>query len=263
MKPSPIHILLDSNERGSDRAKALALAVGGDPAYELAGFEDLPVDMQLSPRMDDYCIRHGCEECSCIKVVNVELKEIPDFWASKASGHLGTQILSMISEGNPGFVAVFGSLSEVLKEVPKVKMGEGKPKRRSQIDVLQDLNTARAFSADACGANVPVHFLSTNHEQSFRWILSYAKNILQGPNLSSWLPRFSAEPQGYGCLCAIPGIGDVAAKAVLAEYETLAALATDCKLAPAEIAKVKVGGKSLGKAKANAIIRAFGCEGIA
>jgi hypothetical protein len=48
MRPSPISILLDSNERGSDRAKALALAVGGDPAYELAGLAILM--SKISPR---------------------------------------------------------------------------------------------------------------------------------------------------------------------------------------------------------------------
>jgi len=47
MRPSPITIILDSNERGSERAKALALAVGGDPTYDLRGFAELPVDMQF------------------------------------------------------------------------------------------------------------------------------------------------------------------------------------------------------------------------
>ncbi len=45
MKRPPILISLDSNEMGSDRAKALAQAVGGDPTYELQGFAELPVDI--------------------------------------------------------------------------------------------------------------------------------------------------------------------------------------------------------------------------
>jgi hypothetical protein len=39
-----------------------------------------------------------------------------------------------IAQGQPGFVAVFGSLQEFLAGVPKVKMGEGKPRARSQME---------------------------------------------------------------------------------------------------------------------------------
>ena len=175
---SPFSILLDSNERGSERAKALALVVGGDPTYELQGFAELPVDMQI--RQVGYS--------GAGTICNVELKEIPDFWQSKSSGHLGQQCLEMIAQRQTGFVAVVGSLQEVLAGVPKMKMGEGKPRGRSQMDIASDISTARAFCADMAACGVPVHFLSSNHEQSFRWILSYAKHILTGPNLSSWLP---------------------------------------------------------------------------
>ena len=48
---APITITLDSNERGTDRAKALAQAVGGDPAYELAGFP-MPGGCSARGRMD-------------------------------------------------------------------------------------------------------------------------------------------------------------------------------------------------------------------
>ena len=182
MRMPPISILMDSNERGSERAKALALAVGGDPTYELAGFAELPVDMQF--RWEG-------------RIVNVEEKEIADFWASKGTGHLGQQCLEMIAQGPPGFVAVFGSLQETLAGVPKMKMGEGKPRHRNQMDIASDVSTARAFCADAEACGVPVHFLRTNHGQSFKWILSYSKHILTGPSLASWLPRFPVEPRGY------------------------------------------------------------------
>jgi hypothetical protein len=251
MKPSPILISLDSNERCSERAKALAQAVGGDPTYELDGFFELPVDMRISKLQ---------EEPDVYASVHVELKEIPDFWASKSSGHLGQQVLEMISEGEPGFVAVFGSLQEVLAGVPKVANGGGKPMRRGQMAIQQDLSTARAFSADAAACNVPVFFLSTNHEQSFRWILSYAKHILTGPSLASWLPRFDVDARSYGILCSIPGVGDAAAKGLLAAYGGIAQIVNDCKFCPDGLAETKVNGKKLGKSKASAIIRAMGCE---
>lgn len=265
MSPSPISVLLDSNEKGSDRAKALALAVGGDPTYDLQGFTELPVDMQfhLHKECQKYEEAVACEPCSmgpCVQdlYVNAELKEIPDFWSSKNTGHLGTQILEMIAHGSPGFIAVFGSLQEVLAGVPKMKMGEGKPRARSQMDIASDVSTARAFCADAAACGVPVHFLSSNHEQSFRWILSYAKHILTGPSLASWLPRFPVEPRGYACLCAIPGIGDVAARGLLQAYGGIAAITLQACDNPEGLAACKINGKALGASKARKLAEVLG-----
>ena len=266
MKPSPIIISLDSNERGSERAKALALAVGGDPAYELEGFCELPVDMQFeeSEYSEDYPKEGGRRIRDFVhRYVNVELKEIPDFWQSKSSGHLGQQVLEMVASGSPGFVVVFGSLQEVLAGVPKVKLGSNpsgmkKPQARSQMDIQQDISTARAFCADAMGCNVPVFFLSQNHQQSFAWILSYAKNILTSPNMASWLPRFPVEPRGYGVLCAIPGIGDVAAKGLLRAYGGIAQISSEARFNPAGLAGCMINGRALGKAKAARIAEVLG-----
>lgn len=265
MSPSPISVLLDSNEKGSDRAKALALAVGGDPTYDLQGFTELPVDMQfhLHKECQKYEEAVACEPCSmgpCVQdlYVNAELKEIPDFWSSKNTGHIGTQILEMIAHGSPGFIAVFGSLQEVLAGVPKMKMGEGKPRARSQMDIASDISTARAFCADATACGVPLFFLSTNHQQSFAWILSMAKNILTGPNLSSWLPRFPAEPRGYGVLCSIPGIGDVAARCLLQAYGSIGQIAHEAALNFDGLAATKINGKALGPAKARRLAEVLG-----
>jgi hypothetical protein len=256
MSPSPISVLLDSNEKGSDRAKTLALAVGGDPTYDLQGFTELPVDMRVIS-MKSVPSPDGPNMWT-FPICNVELKEIPDFWASKGSGHLGQQVLEIVAQGQPGFVAVFGSLQEVLQGVPKMKMGEGKPRARSQMDITSDISTARAFSADLAACGVPVHFLSSNHEQSFRWILSYAKHILTGPNLSSWLPRFGVEPRGYGVLCAIPGIGDVAARGLLQAYGGIGQIAHEAALNFDGLAATKINGKALGPAKARKLAEVLG-----
>jgi len=268
--PSPITILLDSNERGSERAKALALAVGGDPTYDLQGFAELPVDMQfhLHKECKKYEQDVACEPCGhgpCVQDlrVNVELKEIPDFWQSKNTGHLGQQCLEMIAHGSPGFIAVFGSLQEVLESVPKMKMWENmsgckKPQRRSQMDIQSDISTARAFCADATACGVPLFFLSTNHKQSFAWILSMAKNILTGPNLSSWLPRYPVEPRGYGVLCSIPGIGDVAARGLLQAYGSVGQIVNMAHYDPDALASCKINGKALGASKARKLAEVLG-----
>lgn len=265
----PILVSLDSNEQGSPRATALALAVGGDPAYELQGFAELPVDMA--------CERVQADKDWVSRKVYVELKEIPDFWASKSSGHLGQQILEMVAAGSPGFVAVFGSLQEVLQAVPKVKLGSNpsgmkKPQHRSQMDIQQDISTARAFCADAAGCGVPVFFLDRDrdiqhggrtyhhpgHRIAFQWILSLAKNILIGPNMSSWLPRYPVEPRGYQVLCSISGIGDVAAKGLLRAYGGIAQISSEAKLNPSGLAGCMINGRALGKAKAAKIVEVLG-----
>ena len=172
-------------------------------------------------------------------------------------------MLSIVASGCPGFVAVFGSLSEVLRSVPKVKStvnpsGLKKTQRRSQMDVVQDLSTARAFCADAAACNVPIHFLSQNHMQSFQWILSYAKHILTGPNLASWLPRFPVEPRGYACLCAIPGIGDVAARGLLEAYGSVGQIVNMAHYDPDALASCKINGKALGASKARKLAEVLG-----
>lgn len=283
MKPSPILISLDSNEAGSRRATALARAVGGDPAYELQGFAELPVDMAVSigetwPGCSMQCgygigfrpSEHAdeCNACSCLhsedRRVYIGLKEIPDFWASKSSGHLGQQILEMVSQGQPGFVAVFGSLQEVLQAVPTRKPIENpsgcrKSQLRSQTDIQDDLNTARAFASDATACGVPVFFLCKDHLLAFPWILSLAKNILTGPNMASWLPRFPVEPRGYGVLCAIPGVGDVAATGLLRYFGSVGRIFQVARENPELLASCPIsnGGK-LGKAKAAKIREVLG-----
>ena len=131
---------------------------------------------------------------------------------------------------------------------------------RGQMAIKQDLSTARAFCADLGACNVPVYFLSSNHLQSFPWILSMAKNILLGPNLASWLPRFPVDPEGYGILCSIPGIGDTVAKGLLQAYRGIEQIVNDCKFGPDGLADTKINGKKLGKSKASKIIRAMGCS---
>jgi hypothetical protein len=169
----------------------------------------------------------------------------------------------MVAQGQPGFVAVFGSLQEVLASVPKVKLGSNpsgmkKPQARSQMDIQSDISTARAFCADAASCNVPIFFLSRDHQQSFAWILSYAKNILTGPNMASWLPRFPVEPRGYQVLCSISGIGDVAAKGLLRAYGGIGQIANEAKFNPNALAACKVNGKALGRAKAAKIAEVLG-----
>ena len=255
----PILVTMDSNENMPDnkRPDACKYVTGQSQDYYWQGFREIPVDMKVYIRDEDPI--RGTDLFNISEsAVHIELKEISDFWSSKNTGHLGQQIMTMIAEGQPGFVAVFGSVDEVLSEVPTCKTEKGRFKARSRTDIASDVNTARALSADALGCNVPIFFLSRNYERSFKWILSHAKAILTGPNMASWLPRFGCDPIGYCCLVSIPGIGDAAAKAILAEFDSLGLLAQDCREDPDSIAEIPVNGKRLGKAKASKLIEVFG-----
>jgi hypothetical protein len=261
-----ISCLIDSNEKGSDRAKALALACGESQDFDLPTHADIPVDLQFK-YVKYHLYRFNDEDDNChairddkILICNVELKQIDDFWASKATGHLGTQIMTMIAEDCPGFVAVLGSLDEVHLNVPKVKSVHGNVQKRNQFDIIGDLNTARALSGNAASSNVPVMFLSSNLNLSMKYILSYVKDILTGPNFASFLPRFPVDPQGYCILASIRGLGDVSAKGLLEAYGGIHQIVNECQHNPEAIANVPINGKKLGKAKANCLIRAFGCE---
>jgi ERCC4-type nuclease len=265
----PILISMDHNENQptNKRPDAVKWVCENDPTYQWCGFWELPVDMQMQSGCDEFescpdsalINRPECKgKCHMPLFVNIELKEISDFWQSKNTGHLGQQIMTMIAEGQPGVVAVFGSLQETMDQVPKIKSDHGRVQKRTHFDIASDANTARAMWGDAMACNVPIFFLSSNYETSFKWILSMAKNILCGPTMASWLPRFPVEPIGYGCLCSVPGIGDVAAKGLLQAYGGISQISNECKHNPEAIAALKVNGKALGKAKAAKLVEVFG-----
>jgi hypothetical protein len=247
----PILISMSSNENRPDnkRPDAVKWVCENDPTYQWCGFWELPVDLRISlPRP---CPAENLH-------VHVELKEISDLWQSKNTGHLGAQIMTMVAEGQPGFVAVFGSLQETMDQIPKIKSDHGRVQKRTHFDIASDANTARAMCADAMACNVPVFFLSSNYETSFKWILSMAKHILTGPSMASWLPRFPTDPKGYCVLCSIAGIGDVWARGLLQAYGGIGQIANECKHNPEALAACRVGGKALGKAKAAKLIEVFG-----
>jgi len=85
-----------------------------------------------------------------------------------------------------------------------------------------------------------------------------AKNILTGPNLSSWLPRYPVEPRGYGVLCSIPGIGDVAARGLLQAYGSVGQIVNMAHYDPDALASCKINGKALGASKARKLAEVLG-----
>lgn len=233
-----IDVYMDSNESQSFRANRLAVATLDRPEFNLCGFKNLPVDLRF-----EYGDR----------AYNVELKEVADFWQSKNSCRLGQQVMTMISLGEPGMVVVFGSIDEVVRNVPRMQNDGIVATYRDKDDMQADLNTARAMVADVMACNVPVWFMSYDHDLSFQWLLSHVKHVFQGPNMASWLPRFPVDPTGYCILASIPGIGNVTAIGLLQRYETVMDILEDPNLEEAVI-----NGRKLGASKASKIRRSFG-----
>ena len=240
-------ITIDPTEERSTRGQAFKnLLSSGSKDFNPLKFENIEVDMIIA---DD----------DTGKTVRVELKEVDDFWASLQNGHICTQLSTMIDDCKvPGFFAVYGSLLETMQAAPKIIRVNGQPVRLTQDQIIQRTYMARSFAGDAKGCNIPVHFLSSNAMITARWVLGYAKNILESPNFSQHLPHFPVSARPYAILNQVHGIGDVAAKALLREYKIIINILTAIENDPDQVASIK----SVGKAKVKAIANAFGLEEV-
>jgi hypothetical protein len=228
-----ISVICHPNEKQT-KERIAALEAATKPPYVLQYSADVPGDLQLKA--------NG-------QIVNVEVKEISDLWASK-QGHLGDQAAYLIADGHPAFVAVLGSLDEVLMACPWVSSEGGKAGRRTWDTRNQDMNSERALDACLGGLNLPMFYLSSMHSISYKYILSKAKAWLFDPNLAQWFSRFPVDVLAYRVLAAIPTIGDANAKGLLLEWGSIQNIAN----APMQaLADTKVNGRRLGPSKATTI----------
>jgi hypothetical protein len=60
----------------------------------------------------------------------------------------------------------------------------------------------------------------------------------------------------------VKGIGDVAAKGLQRTYGGIEQIVNVAKYAPHTLEMTQINGKKLGRSKANALCRAFGCEAL-
>ena len=235
-----IDVLCSPNEKQT-KERVDALGTACKEPYSLQYSADIPGDLQLRANGN---------------IVNVEIKEISDLWASK-QGHLGDQAAFLLADGHPAFIAVLGSLDEVLMACPWVSSDGGKAGRRTWDVRNQDMNSERALDACLGGLNLPIFYLSSMHSVSYKYILSKAKAWLYDPNLAQWFSRFPVDVMAYRVLAAIPTIGDAAARGLILEWGTIQNIAN----APmTSLAETKVNGRRLGPSKATTIQKAL-CGG--
>ncbi|MCK9571073.1 hypothetical protein M0R72_19145 [Candidatus Pacearchaeota archaeon] len=257
----PIHVLASPNEQQSPkRVAALWYAIENAPIFQWDGYEEIVGDLKFWKYWEQKDgPRYPTRGNGDLLIVNVEVKEINDLWASKEGkkGHLGDQVKNMLAEREPAFIAVLGSLDEVHRACPWVSSPGGKAAKRTDDNRLSDQNTERAMDADFEAVNIPVWYLSSNRELAYQYILSRVKNVLNGGNISQWMPRFPVDSRAYGALCMAVGVGDSTAKALLLEYGSIANL---CTASLDDLASFKQDGRRIGPKKAEAIIKLLHSE---
>ena len=189
------------------------------------------------------------------KAVNVELKEIDDFWASMGNGHLGSQLVTMASQKeDANLVVVYGSLNETMAAIPRVFRDKGRLVTRTPNEVINLTSRARALCSVANSCNIPIHFFSSNHLITSRWVLGYVKSIMEEPGLAGFLPRFPVDARAYAMLCMVPNIGDVTARTLLDYFRVLSDLVECLRDQPSVLVDL------IGYSKTNSLLKTFGFD---
>lgn len=157
------------------------------------------------------------------KRIHIEVKDTNssnDLWGSK-QGHLGDQLVKLIDEQSPSFIVVLGSLEDVLGEVPVMTNTGHKTKWAGRHIQEQNKTSLRALSADCLGSGVPIFYLSKDRVLSFKWTLSYAKNLLEGGNPFQWTSRHKGKAGKIAALTKATGIGAKNAEALIEHFGSI------------------------------------------
>lgn len=214
MSQEPIRLTISPNETNTkERVDDLQKA--------LATFKGLIVDAgKDSQQPADIMLRQGA------RAVHIEVKDTNgsnDLWGSK-QGHIGDQLVNLIDENASSFIVVMGSLEETLLEVPAMTNTGSKTQWAGRNIQEGNKTSMRALSADCVGSAIPIFYLSKDRVLSFKWTLSYAKNILGGGNPFQWCSRHKGKARKIKALLG-NGIGPKNAEALLSHFLTIQQIA--------------------------------------
>lgn len=199
-----IHILMDTNEKGSGRDKALASVAGDDPRFELDGFAELPVDLCFT-----------LEE----KSLQCEVKECSDYIQSALGkdGHLFLQYLAM--EKTYGMILVLGG-DEQVSEAIRTSLWKRYKGKELAFNISQYESRLIDFEANAEALGCPVERW---HNQPWKRLLSRADKLLNGGSLLGYRPRPEGE-RDIAALCVlVPNVGPTRAKSLIDAYGSFGA----------------------------------------
>jgi hypothetical protein len=249
--PERIAVYMSPNERGSDRARKLALAINDDPRFSLPDFREIDVDLQFS-------FNHGWGEHGAPKVVfqepidyfNVELKETSDYVSSALGkdGHLYQQVLSMREAGHPAMIVVLGGDSQVSDAIMSALKTRYHGKELGfQIGSYE--SRLRDFEGQCFALGMPIMRWQTGQ---YKRLLSVAHKVLCGASLMSYKPRPADNERQTVALCMAKHIGEKTASALITEYGSIANL---CTASLEDLAAFKQNGRKIGMSKAESVVR--------
>ncbi|MCK9571335.1 hypothetical protein M0R72_20470 [Candidatus Pacearchaeota archaeon] len=214
-----IAVSISPNERGSDRAKHLALAISEDNRFMMPEFKEIEVDVQFS-------LNRGWGEYGSPKVVfqepidyfNVELKECSDYVQSALGkdGHLYQQVLTMREAGHRCSIAVLGGSNQITEAIIDALQTRYKGKELA-FNIASYESRLIDFEANCEAIRCPVW-----HWQTSPWkrLLSNAHKILMGGDLLGYRPRpAEGERELVAASGLLKGIGPSVMSTILKEYQ--------------------------------------------
>ena len=169
-----------------------------------------------SKQPGDLMLRQGPR---CVHIEVKDTNSSNDLWGSK-QGHMGDQLVKLIDSGASAFVVVMGSLEDTLSEVPTMTNNGQKTKWAGKGIQESNKTSLRALCADCVGSAIPVFYLSKDRVLSFKWALSYGKNILEGGDPFQWCSRHKGKARKIKALLG-NGIGQKNAEALLEHFLTI------------------------------------------
>jgi hypothetical protein len=230
MKPPKIMVHIDSNEAGSSRAKALALAVTEDPRFELVGFAELEVDVQFtSPLKEEHekaakelIEKHGMENVKVViggpDIYNAELKEPSDYVITVLGkdGHGYQQYLAMAEAGWPCMFLVLGSDEDVHMAILDALKTRYRGKELAfQIGSYEKRLVDFEANAEALGCPV-----ERWQAMPYTRLLSRVAKRLLGASLMDYRPRPLEGERQTAALAILlgSGVGPAKAAAILEKF---------------------------------------------
>ncbi|MCK9568685.1 hypothetical protein M0R72_07075 [Candidatus Pacearchaeota archaeon] len=244
-----IAVYISPNERGSDRAKHLALAIYEDNRFMLPSFREIGVDLQFS--IVEHVGHDLLGEEYCDKILNIELKEPNDFVQSVLSGHLQEQVLSCREAGQDACVVILGGSDEIYAAIKDSATGRGV--KRSEIGhVIASVHArCKSFRKRSMLNGVPVFHAGDDSgffdsEDQFKDILELAHDYLTDGDMMGFRQRpAGGERELLAAAILFHGdkIGPGVLKPVMEQYEL-------CLLPRGEFAEQPCDIKGIGPKRA-------------
>jgi hypothetical protein len=198
-----ISVAISPNERGSDRAKHLALAISEDNRFMLPEFREIDLDVQFSLNRE---------------IFNAEFKEVSDYVTSALSpqGHLYMQLLAAREAGYRCGVVVFGGDNQVTEAIIDALKTRYRGKELA-FNIASYESRLIDFEANCEAIRCPVW-----RWQASPWkrLLSTSHKILMGGDLLGYRPRpAEGEREIAAAAMCFKGMGPELMRVLLTDYQ--------------------------------------------